>query len=427
MMLTTNVTEQIFSFDSLIFPIAPELFFNDYWEQRPLYLRRGDSNHYSRLLSTEDLERIIAFTDVRHPSLRVAKSGAYLPPAAYADDIHYGDDYFVGVPNIEKVSAEYRSGSTVILPALHRTWAPLGSLCADLEAMFDHVVHANAYLTPGNAAGFAPHYDAHDVFILQIGGVKHWRVQEPQLSLPHHTQPCAAARLKSAEPLLEVDMHPGDLMYIPRGYIHAAATSDVYSAHVTLGVTVYTWVELMQDLISSCRGDLEFRRALPPGFASREELRGELAATLRRLAERFVREADFETIVTSFDQRVLLTHAAKRECFNAHVVAVGLDTVLKVLPRDEYEAAYDINKIELTFNGKTRNLPGYVRESLDAMCKKQLFAVHDVAAPLGDEATLVLIRFLRDEGFLRDPETANDPSIAAGQAVVPTLLHSRKR
>ena len=37
----------------------------------------------------------------------------------------------------------------------------------------------NAYITPESARGFEPHYDVHDVFVLQVSGEKHWSVHAP--------------------------------------------------------------------------------------------------------------------------------------------------------------------------------------------------------------------------------------------------------
>jgi ribosomal protein L16 Arg81 hydroxylase len=49
----------------------------------------------------------------------------------------------------------------------------LRALCA-LESNLGHAVHANAYVTPGDCPGFAPHNDTHDVFVLQIAGNNRW-------------------------------------------------------------------------------------------------------------------------------------------------------------------------------------------------------------------------------------------------------------
>jgi ribosomal protein L16 Arg81 hydroxylase len=51
-----------------------------------------------------------------------------------------------------------------------------------------------------------------------------------------------------AEPLLDVELEAGDALYLPRGYVHAALTTDVDSVHLTIGVLSTTWY----DVLSTC-------------------------------------------------------------------------------------------------------------------------------------------------------------------------------
>ena len=64
----------------------------------------------------------------------------------------------------------------------------------------------------------------------------------------------------------KANLKAGDLLYLPRGYLHSATTSDTYSAHVTIGVSVYTWADLVKELLQTCVDDADLRRALPPGW-----------------------------------------------------------------------------------------------------------------------------------------------------------------
>ena len=38
-------------------------------------------------------------------------------------------------------------------------------------------------------------------------------------------------------------------------------------------MTVYTWIELLSELVASAKEIPDFRAALPPGFAAREDLK----------------------------------------------------------------------------------------------------------------------------------------------------------
>ena len=48
----------------------------------------------------------------------------------------------------------------------------LANIFTEYTADLGHPVQANAYITPPSNRGFDPHYDVHDVFILQTAGVK---------------------------------------------------------------------------------------------------------------------------------------------------------------------------------------------------------------------------------------------------------------
>jgi ribosomal protein L16 Arg81 hydroxylase len=118
-----------------------------------------------------------------------------------------------------------------------------------------HPVQANAYVTPRQSQGFNDHYDVHDVFVLQVAGEKHWRIRPPVHVWPTRDQPWTsyseqvdAATAKA--PLLDVTLQTGDCLYLPRGFLHSATATEDISAHLTLGVHVWTRVHLAEALIA---------------------------------------------------------------------------------------------------------------------------------------------------------------------------------
>ena len=290
-------------FAALLAPVLPDDFFRDHWERKPLHLSRGDAHYYDGVLTNDDLESIISYADLRYPAIQLARDGGYVASEAYTKNIQAGRDSFNGVPDIAKIQSEYRSGSSLVLNHLHRTWAPLRELCESLESDLTHLVHANVYLTPADTPGFAPHYDTHEVFVLQVAGSKRWRVFQPPLTLPHHSQPFTPTGYVP-RPLLELELKQGDLLYLPRGHVHAAHTSQVHSAHVTIGISVYTWVEVLSELIASSKEFHQFRTALPPGFARREEMKKTLKEVLAVGARRLIDNYDSDRLIDDFLQRV---------------------------------------------------------------------------------------------------------------------------
>jgi len=298
-------------FEKLIQPITTDNFFAEYWEKKPLLIQHRNLGYYENLISYHDMENIVSRTDARYPSIKLVKKDAtyydsFYPPELYSTNVKHGSDVFSGMIDTDKVIAAYHSGASVALPELHLSWEPLGALCASLETYFDHAVRANAYITPGNSKGFTLHYDTHEVVVLQIGGKKHWRIYDSPVLLPLVTQKFNPQGYTAPQLLFEIVLEPGDLLYLPRGYVHAAATtSDIFSAHVTIGITPYTWIDLAAQMFMSCMESARFRRALPPGFARRSELKQSLRQGLIELLDELKENGDYDKFIDPFINRVL--------------------------------------------------------------------------------------------------------------------------
>ena len=388
------------AFADLIAPVSLKSFFAETWEQKPLHIPRSPSPIYETLLTAGDVETAITSGGLRYPAIQLAKSGAFFPANTFCRDIRSGDDVFSGVPDLERVQSEYQAGATISLPGFHRAWPPLGALAAGVEGYFDHAVHTNVYLTPGNAAGFTPHYDTHDVFILQISGVKHWRIYNPPLALPHRTQPFNPQHYKPSDPLLEMDLAPGDLLYLPRGFVHTTTTSHSASMHVTLGITVYTWVDVLAEWLQSSKNDARFRRALPPGFATQAELKPSMTAEFEALLGELKRSSGTEPLIDVFVRKVRSGLNGPTDKFHLDVAAIGPQSLVKALDRSRYSIAEDGGAIVLSFLGKVVTLPLHTRPILEAMCRATPFRPADLKSHLGEDAKLALVRHLHKEGFL---------------------------
>lgn len=121
-----------------------------------------------------------------------------------------------------------------------RWYDPVWALLADLEKTFGAVFGSNAYITPANSRGFAPHFDDVEVFMLQLEGAKRWSCWEyrgaeypPTLSR-EYSRDFVPEELKNFHKVVdEVLLEAGDLLYFPRGVIHfgESVKSDVEGAN----------------------------------------------------------------------------------------------------------------------------------------------------------------------------------------------------
>ena len=247
-------------------------FAEEYWARRPL-LRRAEElpgDGFTDLLSLDDVDELISRRGLRTPFLRMAKDGDVLATSRFTRGGGAGAEIADQVAD-DKVLAEFGAGATLVLQGLHRTWPPVVAFAGALSAQLGHPAQVNAYLTPSQNTGFAPHYDVHDVFVLQVSGRKRWRIHEPVLPAPLRDQPWDGRRDEVAaraagEPLLDVVLGPGDALYLPRGYLHSASALGEVSGHLTVGVQPVTRAFLAEQVLGLLGEDAALRASLPAGL-----------------------------------------------------------------------------------------------------------------------------------------------------------------
>lgn len=259
----------------LLGPTTPDSFATDIWSQT-LHLAtaedRGDDT-FADLFSLGAVDELVSDRGLRTPFLRVARAGSTLPDRAFTSGGGIGAGVADQVSE-DKLLQLFADGATIVLQGLHRTWAPIREFSAALAADLGHPVQVNAYITPPQNQGFSDHYDIHDVFVLQVHGEKHWALREPVLDHPLRDQPWAdradevAARAGGAA-YLETTLRPGDCLYLPRGWIHAARALGGVSVHLTIGVHAWTRHHLAEALLDRARPALArhdvVRDSLPLG------------------------------------------------------------------------------------------------------------------------------------------------------------------
>ncbi|MFD6415916.1 cupin domain-containing protein [Streptomyces sp. NPDC060194] len=267
--------------------LPPDAFARDVWSRTALLTpSRGDD--FADLFSAAAVDELVSRRGLRTPFLRVAKNGATLPESSFTAPAGVGATVADQLDDTA-LWRHFADGATLVLQALHRTWEPVADLCAGLSTELGHPVQANAYVTPPQNRGFDDHYDVHDVFVLQVTGTKRWIVHEPVLVDPLRDQPWTDRRDAVTEaagraPFLDTVLTPGDVLYLPRGWLHAAEAQGEVSVHLTLGVHAWTRHELAEQLartaLASLREDPRMRGSLPLGVSD-----GALAADVALVRE----------------------------------------------------------------------------------------------------------------------------------------------
>jgi lysine-specific demethylase/histidyl-hydroxylase NO66 len=371
-------------------PIDAAEFLADYWEQQPLAVPRDEPGRFDDLVSVADVERLASSGGLRYPAFRMVKEGGQIALGEYTTDLPWRPHAFTGSADPDRVATAFADGATIVLQGLHLNWTPLAKFCRALEADLGHPAQANAYYTPRGSQGFAVHHDTHDVFVLQVAGEKHWRIYDPLLELPLKKQRYSKALGKRGPPVLELTLRAGDTLYLPRGWLHDALTSEIDSLHVTVGVNVHTWIDTMRLALDECEDDVEFRRSVPEDGEMEADLLDRLAARLeasevaRRAREQLVRSR----------RPILDGQLEEVRTLESLTVDTPLERRTTVIS--------DLEGTTLSFEGKQVMVPDFALAELQAIYEADApFTAAELPGELDDESRLVLVRRLIREGFVR--------------------------
>ncbi|MGY4856525.1 cupin domain-containing protein [Cryobacterium sp. AP23] len=390
--------------------VDPDAFATDYWGSRALFARAATlPGGFADLFTADDVDELVTRRGLRTPFVRMANEGSVLNAARYSAPGGFGAEIADQV-SADKVLDEFAAGATLVLQGLHRTWAPLAEFTRQLVADLGHPAQVNAYITPASARGFDPHYDVHDVFVIQIAGEKRWRIHSPVYENPLRNQPwddhrAEVARKAKDEPAIEKTFRPGDVLYLPRGWIHSATALGGTSIHLTIGVAALTRHDVLRDVLARAETAENLRAALPLGVnlsdaavvaalvadavADLSRFTGDDPDQATRVARRLTRRVRDSTRPEPIAPLATVNSAASMHEATTVSLRHGLDGRL-------VDAG---GQVSLVLPGKTITLPAEASAALAAVLTGDTVQAGDLPG-LDPASALVVARRLVREGVL---------------------------
>lgn len=380
-----------------IHPVTVEDFFAQYWEKKPLVVNRKTAGYNAGLLSIDEIDRVLTTLNPYHPDVAVANANREVKSGDYTFDS--------GMIDVARLYQRFAEGGTIVLSSLHMFVHELAQYCRAMEQEFSTRYQTNIYLTPaGSQQGFKKHYDNHDVFVLQVSGTKHWRIYGTPVELPLRGQNYDSTVHEAGDTTMEFTLHPGDMVYIPRGIMHAAVSDEDVSLHITVGVLTRTWTDLLLEALSAqAIRDVAFRATLPPGFARDGFDRAAARKMFQELTQRFMESSDFDRALDHFaDDLASTRHPLLRGQLQQILDLGGLtiESIVGARPSLVYRVIEKGEQVIVTCYGSDISLPIHASEPLRFALETQRFAVKDLPGELDDEGKLVLIRRLVREGMV---------------------------
>lgn len=210
-------------------------FFARHWEQGPLVVK-GAQHRLALWTELPNWESTLGVL------LNAACIGGVCEPLVLKDQ-HPTSAY-------PSTAAAYLDGCSIVVNHAEEASPAVAQLCRDLRRVLPHAF-ANIYLTPPDGRAVDAHADDRDVIVLQLAGAKSWKVFPPPDGLAFPVEDEQVGKAGRAVPASAVragresmvrTLRKGDVMYVPRGFVHEAATGkEGASLHLTLALPSHDW------------------------------------------------------------------------------------------------------------------------------------------------------------------------------------------
>lgn len=386
-------------FDKIIAPCSIEAFFNSYHEKKILHIRRDDPEYYRSVLTAAEISGFLDRQDVFYPSLRIVRNGREVPSGEYTlKGVPIGHHKRDGIIHTEKAFALFNDGATLVIQAGQRYFDHLSACCMELSRKFNAPVQANLYITPNRSQGFNPHWDTHDVFVLQVSGTKTWNLYGFEKELPTKNQGFVSKGY-TKEPEQTLQLSPGDFLYLPRGYVHDAVADDGISAHITIGILSFTWARYFSELLTQLENEKTFREAVPFWSANLDTAIREKTGLLKEAIDRLVAADALQKLN---DQYQRMQPQPVHGYFNSllQLNELAPDTVLRVNRDVFYERGSADGQCFIKCFGKTISFAGSLKPVIDHIFDTEKFTVAELPGEQPETGRMAAVTQLIREGVV---------------------------
>jgi hypothetical protein len=361
--------------------------------KKPVAISGRQGDYYREVFSEADVERVVQFVKPTQADILVVKEGGYFNESFFNSD---------WTPNLRMIYRAYYQGYSIVLNHLERSIESLAAFTRRMEASLAHPIGINMYLTPKHAQAFKAHYDTHSIFVLQIEGAKRWSIYKPIVEWPLEERRDPIGPDELGDPVYDVELTAGDLLYVPQGFVHEARTYESSSLHLTLGMFLVTWADLLGSAVEAMkRRDVRLRQPLPIGLLLDGELKG---AAVSRYTESMdlVARCSIEEAIGQQAMSFLLERQILPGRHFSSINSVGdisLDTKLVKRPGTICRVLGEGGLSGIQFSGNQVTGPARISEAFRFIASSQEFYAGAVPG-LESEEKLVLIRRLVREGLL---------------------------
>ncbi len=229
------------------------MFAAEYFGRAPLF-RRAALAEPQQLFSIADADKLLHNESLRLPYLSLRKEGQSLLPEAFARQTNIQGSTVIDAVDPQLVYKLFHSGATVVWNCLNHYHDDMRQLAAAVGRVFATEGDAVAFLTGPARSNTPVHHDEVDVYAIQIEGARRWRVwprRGPGRKYRYEVE-------SLGDPLLDIVLNPGDVLYIPNNTPHAVDSEEQVSLHVSVTARPRRWDDLLRSTVDRLLDDDSF-------------------------------------------------------------------------------------------------------------------------------------------------------------------------
>jgi hypothetical protein len=252
----------------LLAPVSISEFLDVFRTRKRLHIAASDPGRAESLFSWPDIETMLS-EHALDESITLMRDGVIVPRHFYTSN--EGNRL-----NVRALHDILSQGASIVVDGVNRLIPQIRHLAAAVEREMGILTQVNAYLSFSKGGAFKPHWDIHDILIVQIHGNKRWHVWKAEV--PNPVEMADQSHVNgSVPPDQEIEMLPGDILFVPRGEPHSAAVSIKHSAHLTIGLVSQTGINFLDHLRKEAIKDPILRMDLPRHSSEEESRAHEIA------------------------------------------------------------------------------------------------------------------------------------------------------
>ncbi|MBK5142143.1 cupin domain-containing protein [Budviciaceae bacterium BWR-B9] len=182
-------------------------FLNHYWQKRPVVLKNVIKNFIDPI-SPDELAGLAMESEVDSRLVSQPNGHWQASNGPFESYDHLGE-----------------KGWSLLVQAVNHWHAPSAALVRPFRKLPDWRLDdlMISFSVPGGGVG--PHIDQYDVFIIQGMGSRRWRVGDKKPLKQYCPHP-ALLHVEPFDPIIDEDLAPGDILYIPPGFPHDGFTHE---------------------------------------------------------------------------------------------------------------------------------------------------------------------------------------------------------